>query len=300
MTRDEQWLLREKYGGKKTPEFEADVERLRRSEPLGYVIGWQPFLGLKIYLDSPCSAKATQGTRSFIPRPETEWWTDQLLKDARKCRFEDVSQRDGARHSKFSAENYACPRAGISARLSFLDLCAGSGAIGCAALAHIRTRRHDDASNVRVYFGEIEPAHKTTILKNIRENNLDESRADIRIGDLFSAGGGPASGGELFGDIKFDIIAVNPPYIPSGRVLPPSVADYEPANALYAGTDGLSFIRRIAAELSKHLAKNGVLWLECDSPTAETARALFEEQGFNAEIRNDQYGVPRVVVVSFH
>lgn len=44
MTRDEQWLLEEKYGGKETPEYEADKKRLAKGEPLGYVIGWQPFL----------------------------------------------------------------------------------------------------------------------------------------------------------------------------------------------------------------------------------------------------------------
>ena len=40
-------------------------------EPEAYAIGWQPFLGLKIYLDS----------RPFIPRPETEWWIEKLLSE---------------------------------------------------------------------------------------------------------------------------------------------------------------------------------------------------------------------------
>jgi HemK-like putative methylase len=166
-------------------------------------------------------------------------------------------------------------------RLKFLDLCAGSGAIGCAALARL--------PDAQVYFGEIDSAHEKTILKNIRENNLDELRAHVCIGDLF----------EPFGNTKFDIIAANPPYIPSGRELPPSVADYEPSQALYSGEDGLDIIRRIATELPKHLNSDGEAWIECDSPTAETARELFVAQGFSAKIRNDQYGAPRVIVVSF-
>src|SRR3989344_8008426 len=129
-------------------------------EPEAYIIGWVPFLGLKIYLDS----------KPLIPRSETEWWTEQLL----------VHVGRGTSHMRL------------------LDLCAGSGAIGCAALARL--------PNARVYFGEIDPAHEATILKNIRINELDESRAIVRIGDLFSAVGGPASGGE---PMQFDGIAAN-------------------------------------------------------------------------------------------
>ncbi|MDP1707056.1 MAG: HemK/PrmC family methyltransferase, partial [bacterium] len=212
--------------------------------PLAYVIGWQPFLCLKIYLDS----------KPLIPRPETEWWTEKLV-----CSLQEQE----------------------AVGLKFLDLCAGSGAIGCAALSRL--------PDAQVYFGEIDPAHKTTIIKNIRENKLDESRATIRIGDLF----------EPFDDIKFDIIAANPPYVPAGRVLPISVANYEPALALFAGDDGLDYTRRIARELPKRLNRGGVAWIECDSPSAETASGLFTAQGLTAEIRNDQYGEPRIVVVSF-
>ena len=240
-------------------------------EPEAYVIGWQPFLGLKIYLDS----------HPLIPRPETEWWTEQFLnkvKNEQAYSVEEVSQRDGARASKFSAENYASPKADMPVRLKFLDLCAGSGAIGCAALAKL--------PSAQVYFGEIDPAHEATILKNIRENNLDASCAFVRIGDLFKP----------FKDMKFDIIAANPPYIPLGRVLPPSVADYEPALALLSGKDGLDIIRRIAAELPQHLTEGGEAWIECDSAYATAACALFKNQGLSALIRTDQYSKPRVIV----
>ncbi len=241
MTRDEKWLLDEKYGGNATAEYEADKKRLALGEPLGYVIGWQPFLGLKIYLDS----------HPLIPRPETEWWTEQLLTH--------VGRR--------------------TSYMRFLDLCAGSGAIGCAALKML--------PDAEVFFGEVDSAHEATILKNIRENKLDQSRADIRIGDIF----------EPFGDMQFDIIAANPPYIPTGRVLPASVADYEPSLALSAGEDGLDIIRRIASDLPKHLAPGGTAWVECDSAHAAAACALFTAQDLLAEIRNDQYHKPRIICV---
>lgn len=242
MTRDEQWLLEEKHGGKETTEYEADKERLAEGEPLAYVIGWQPFLGLKIYLDS----------HPIIPRPETEWWTEQLLNSIT-----------------------------TNSQLTTLDICAGSGAIGCAMLARL--------PNAQVYFGEIDPMHEMTMLKNIRENGLDASRAHIRIGDLFRP----------FADMRFDSIAANPPYVPASRELPKSVADYEPPLALLAGEDGLAIIRRIAAELSRHLVPGGTAWIECDSGRAEETRMLFETQGLRVKMRTDQYGEFRFIVISF-
>src|SRR5690606_3792595 len=67
-TREERQLLDEKYAGKPSDAFEADRVRLASGEPLAYVIGWQPFLGLQIHLDS----------RPLIPRPETEDWSEKV------------------------------------------------------------------------------------------------------------------------------------------------------------------------------------------------------------------------------
>ncbi len=267
MTRDEQWLLEEKYGGKGTPEYEIDKDRLANDEPLGYIIGYQPFLGLKIYLDS----------KPLIPRPETEWWAEQLLDDI--VGRETLGKKMGVRLGQ-AARSDPIFLPSDERPLRILDLCTGSGAIGCAALAKL--------PNAHVYFGEIDPEHEMTIQKNIRENNLDVSHSDIRIGNLF----------EPFSDLKFDIIAANPPYIPDDRVLPASVADYEPARALFSGTDGLDIIRRIATELGKHLTPNGVAWIECDSAHTEAAQKLFEDQDLSAMISTDQYGKPRIIVVS--
>ncbi|MCX6788145.1 MAG: peptide chain release factor N(5)-glutamine methyltransferase [Candidatus Kaiserbacteria bacterium] len=264
MTKDEQWLLNEKYSGHETAEYETDKKRLAKGEPLSYVIGWQPFLGLKIYLDS----------KPLIPRPETEWWTEQLVQIVRNAQERSPEERTERllAHVGNVGTSYV-------PTLKFLDFCAGSGAIGCAALAQL--------PDAHVYFGEIDPAHKTMIQKNIHENNLDASRADVRIGDLF----------EPFGDMRFDVIAANPPYIPSVRTLDASVADYEPTVALFSGEDGLDLIRRIAMELPKHLTLSGVAWIECDNEHIKTAAALFEAHGLSAEIRADQYGTPRFIVV---
>ncbi|HVX90382.1 MAG TPA: peptide chain release factor N(5)-glutamine methyltransferase [Candidatus Paceibacterota bacterium] len=239
MDTDTAWLIREKYEGHAdSSELETDKGRLAAGEPLAYVIGWQPFLGLRIHLDS----------KPLIPRPETEWWTEELL-------------------------NYIGDRP-----MRVLDLCAGSGAVGCAVLKHV--------PNVQVTFAELIPEHEQTIRKNIRENGLDESRAQVHTGDLFAP---------LAGE-RFDIIAANPPYIPDERALDASVTDFEPREALRAGADGLGLIRRIAAEAPRHLTVGGELWLECDSEHASVAEALIAARALRAELRTDPYGRPRLVV----
>jgi len=273
--KDIAWLLEEKYAGDKTSEYQADIDRLAKGEPVAYIIGYQPFLGLKIYLDS----------LPLIPRPETEWWTEQLLQklggaggfernESHSATAREEAIRQQANTPLVSSKSPAQP-------IMFLDLCAGSGAIGCAVLKYL--------PHAQVYFGEIDPAHTQTILKNIRANGLEESRAHIGIGDLF----------EPFSDTRFDIIACNPPYIPTERVLDLSVANYEPALALRSGVDGLDLIRRISAKLPQHLNPGGgTAWVECDRSRAETTGTIFEQAGFRTEIRSDQYNAPRFIVVS--
>lgn len=248
MTREEQWLLEEKYGGDaNTPGFEADKHRLVSGEPVAYIIGWQPFLGLRIYLDS----------RPLIPRPETEWWTQQLLTELRGQRFANINP------------------------LHVLDLCAGSGTIGCAVVANL--------PQAHVNFGEVDAAHKSTIEKNIILNGLDLSRVNIYIGDLF----------DPFGHLRFDVIVANPPYIPVGRKLPASVTQYEPSEALYAGPDGLDTISRIITELPQRLTSNGMAWIEIDNSQVNSVKKLVDAVRLHSDIRTDQYGRPRLVVVSF-
>ena len=232
-------LIDDKYDGSTENRhlLRQDMARLTSGEPLAYVIGWIPFLGLRIHLDS----------KPLIPRPETEWWAEEL----------------------------AAHLAGRSS-VSVLDLCAGSGAIGCSIL-----KFHPDAN---VSFAELDAKHKETIEKNLRENDLPDAK--IGIGDLFAP----------FPGERFDVIASNPPYIPSGRKLEHSVTGFEPEEALFAGEDGLSVIRRIAAEAPMHMHEGGELWLECDAEHAEEAKALVSEHAKRAELRNDQYGRPRLIV----
>jgi release factor glutamine methyltransferase len=247
---DTDTLIRDKYAGDSSRITEEDLERLRTGEPLAYVIGNIPFLGLTIWLD----------TKPLIPRPETEWWTEQLI----------------------SHINNTTIYGGIQRIPCVLDLCAGSGAIGLAILKH--------CPKVKVSFGELVPKHAKLILKNIRENGLDESRADICTGDVFAP----------FTSTKFDFIATNPPYIAHARELPKSVSDYEPTEALYGGQGGLEIIRRILEGALTHLNERGELWMECDIENIDEAQTIAKKHGaVRSEIRNDQYSRPRLLVTYY-
>jgi len=237
-------LLRDKYNDNLEADLSKDLVRLAAGEPLAYVIGWVPFLGLRINLDS----------RPLIPRPETEAWTEEL-------------------HARLTEKFGDQP-------FTFLDLCAGSGAIGLSVLARFPL--------ARVRFSELVPEHAMLIRRSIDENNLDASRATVHTGDLFDA---------FPSDQRFDMIATNPPYVPETRTLDRSVTDFEPRVALYAGEDGLDLVRRIAHEASNRLESSGELWMECDIDNIEEAKELLLSGGAkHALIRNDQYGRPRVCV----
>lgn len=140
MTQDEQWLLKEKYDGQKTASFLADCDRLTHGEPLAYIIGHTPFLNTTIHLTS----------HPLIPRPETEYWTEHVIRE--------ISTRD-------------------KAPCRILDLCAGSGCIGVAVLKALPQSTVD--------FVEIDTSHHPTVHKNIEENGIDISRTQIFGGSLF-------------------------------------------------------------------------------------------------------------------
>lgn len=159
-----------------------------------------------------------------------------------------------------------------STPLRVLDIFAGSGALGVA------WGRHRPADHVT--FAELETAHLTTIRKNIEMNNL--AHTEVLQSDVWE-----------YIDDTFDIILANPPYIPEGRDLPKSVDLYEPATALYSGSDGLSLIQRFFATLPKHLTQNGKLYMEHDI-TQKPCELLPDI--FTCEQRTDQYGENRYIM----
>jgi len=112
-------------------------------------------------------------------------------------------------------------------------------------------------------------------------------RAEFRLGDW---GDGLAE--------RFDLILCNPPYVEAGADLPPGVARWEPAAALYAGADGLDAYRRLAPRIGRLLAPGGLCCLEIGAGQAEKVRALFAAHPFIIESRNDLREIERCLLLT--
>lgn len=95
----------------------------------------------------------------------------------------------------------------------------------------------------------------------------------------------------------FDAIFCNPPYIEKAAPLPPDVAEYEPASALFAGTDGLSDYRRLIPQLPDLLALHGHAFIEVGLGQAPAVIAEGVRHGLKARLRSDLAGRERCVIL---
>ena len=169
--------------------------------------------------------------------------------------------------------------AGEGARV--LDLCAGSGCVGLAVAANVPT--------CRVVLADVSEAALKICKGNVRRNELNARVTCVQADAL--ADPEPA----LW---DFDVIACNPPYIPTGDLagLDVSVRDYEPRSALDGGADGLDFYRFIAARWSSALRLGGTLAFEVGIGQAPDVEQILIQNGF-ADIQTfqDTAGIWRVV-----
>jgi release factor glutamine methyltransferase len=169
---------------------------------------------------------------------------------------------------------------GEHARL--LDLCAGSGCVGLAVAAHV--------PKCRVVLADNSEKALEVCRANMHKNSITRNATAMSVDALLPP---PL----LLG--TFDVIACNPPYIPSGDIegLDASVREFEPLVALDGGKDGLSFHRAIVAHWPAVLRPRGSLLVECGVGQAAALRALMVEAGLH-DIRTltDTGGVERVVI----
>lgn len=162
-----------------------------------------------------------------------------------------------------------------------LDLCTGSGCIGLAVASRVEV--------CRTVLVDVSPEAIQVCKQNIRRNNLN-GRVTCMLGDARHE-----PDPTLW---DFDVIACNPPYIPTEEIkrLDSSVQDYEPHLALDGGVDGLDFYRDIASLWANSLRLGGAILFEVGIGQANVVKGVLEESGYeNIRIHRDHAGIPRVV-----
>ena len=169
--------------------------------------------------------------------------------------------------------------AGEGARV--LDLCAGSGCVGLAVAANV--------PGCRVVLADVSEAALRLCKQNVRRNELNARVTCVQADAL------EPPDAALW---DFDVIACNPPYIPTGDIagLDVSVRDYEPRSALDGGADGLDFYRAIAARWGAALRLGGALLFEVGIGQAGDVGAILAQNQFEQiQTFQDTQGIGRVV-----
>jgi release factor glutamine methyltransferase len=194
--------------------------------------------------------------RALIPRPETEQVVEVALAELDRV-------------------------GGLERSIRVVDLGTGTGAIALS-IATERPRSEVDATDV-----------SSGALALARANLAGIGRAGARV-RLFEGSWFDALPDDRRGAL--DLVVSNPPYVPDGDALEPSVEEWEPSNALRGGPDGLDHVRHILTASPTWLVSGGAVVVELDPRQAEEAAALAIAAGLeDVEVFADLSGRSRAL-----
>lgn len=249
-----------KIDDKKLPELEAAMERLKKMEPVQYVLGHTEFYGRTFNVDPAV----------LIPRPETEL----LCRDAIKLGMRVYRMRS--------------PYGKNAEPVRILDLCTGSGCIAWTMALSIPGSRVtavdiSDAA-LEVAAGQdfaSELKSKETFRPEFIKADVLDSEQEIELG-------------------PFDMVLSNPPYIMESEKedMRRNVLEYEPESALFVPDDDpLLFYRAIARWSQRFMSPDGVGLSEVNETLARQTETVFKAAGYaHTEIVRDLSDKNRYII----
>jgi release factor glutamine methyltransferase len=162
--------------------------------------------------------------------------------------------------------------ANLPGPVSVIDLGAGSGAMAISIAT--------EAPNTHVIAVE----KSSDAIEWLKQNVAfyDES---IRIvqGDV----------ADVLDGVKCDVVVANPPYVPDSQPLPKDVATFEPAIALFGGSNGLEIPKRFIAAAARLLKVGGLLAIEHTETQGESIANLLSTNFTQISLHLDLTGRPR-------
>ena len=142
-----------------------------------------------------------------------------------------------------------------------------------------------------VDFVDIDKEAIQQIKINLVKNKIPSRRYRIYRSNMFS----------LIRNKKYDFILANPPYVALKRIkeVDKEVLENEPGNALFAGEDGLLFIKKLLNETDKHLKCLGYLFMEFDPlQRGEIEKILkMKFHNYRYSFEKDQYKKERFLIL---
>jgi release factor glutamine methyltransferase len=207
-------------------------------------------------------------TSTLIPRPETELLVERGI--------------------EFLNSSHATkPEARQSALV--VDLGCGSGCIGLSIAAAVPI--------IKVLLVDFSQEALEVAKRNAARLGL-EARCEFRHADA----GDLSALEDLIG--RVDLVVANPPYIdPTDERVSPSVRQFEPATALFAGgpgQKGIEEIRRWALTARKLASTSSCTLFEIGDGQGEDAIRIFHEAGWsNVQLRRDLSNRERMIVGLF-
>jgi release factor glutamine methyltransferase len=241
--------------------FEALIERRANHEPVAYILGRKEFYGLELEVTPAV----------LIPRADSE----TLIDAAREAFAGRAPKR-------------------------ILDLGTGSGALLLAALTvwpEAEGRGLDQSLEALLVAIRNAQRHTNTPI------------AFVGLGPAELPPPKPARGFAWFiqRDWRkrgwnqhlgcFDLVLCNPPYVENDAAIGRDMRKWEPADALFAGPEGLDDYRILIPQLPKVLADGGVAVFEIGASQADAVSQIAAEAGFASELRRDLGGRARALIL---